>query len=105
LTFDLTGVRRGVYVILRVDGAVERYEEKPTIRKVSRAIGADTLDTVILKRHGDHPTVVMMVDDTGMLDHKPVNPKATDLYLGICKPGTIWSIHGDVAIVHDGDFA
>jgi hypothetical protein len=40
-----------------------------------------------------------------MCDGKPVNPKATALYHAICKPGTLHSIHGDVAIVHDGDFA
>ena len=40
-----------------------------------------------------------------MVDGKPVNPKATELYRAICIPGTMASIHGDVAIVWDGDFA
>lgn len=102
---NLTDVRRGEYLIVRVDGSVELHEGRPSIREVSRDIGAETLDTVILTRHGGRATVVMMVDDTGMIDHRPVNPKATELYHGVCKPGTIYAIHGDVAIVHDGDFA
>jgi hypothetical protein len=47
----------------------------------------------------------MIVDDTGMIDHKPVNAKATELYRAKCNPGTPFSIHGDVAIVNDADFA
>jgi hypothetical protein len=43
-----------------------------------------------------------LVDDTGMLDGKPVNPKATALYQAICRPGTIRPIHGDAVIVNNG---
>jgi hypothetical protein len=35
----------------------------------------------------------MFVDDTGMLDGKPVNAKATALYRAICKRGTEHQIH------------
>lgn len=48
---------------------------------------------------------IMFVDDTGMVDGKPVNQEATELYHSICKPGTVWAIHGDVAIVRNEDFA
>jgi hypothetical protein len=51
------------------------------------------------------PETVMLVDDTGMIDGKPINPKATALYHAICRPGTMFSIHGDVAIASDRDFA
>ena len=98
-------VRRGEYRIIRVDGTEELVEEKPTFDRVYKAIGCDCVDTVILDKRTSLPTQIMMVDDTGMIDGKPVNPKATSLYHSICKPGTIWAIHGDVAIVHDGDFA
>jgi hypothetical protein len=65
---------------------------------------------MLLLRHCNPETqfeaeIVMMVDDTGMIDGKPINPKATELYRGVCRPGTPYSIHGDVAIVNDEDFA
>jgi hypothetical protein len=44
----------------------------------------------------------MFVDDTGMIDGEPVNPKTTALYHAVCKPGTIHCIHGEVVIVPAG---
>lgn len=70
--------------------------------RILKDINAHLFDTVILDRK---QMVVMLVDDTGMCDGKPVNHKATELYHSICKPGTIHCIHGDVAIVNDRDFA
>jgi hypothetical protein len=67
-------------------------------------IGADMIDTVVL-RHLGHPVQVMIVDDTGMIDGKPVNVKATELYHANCHPGTTHQIHGDVVVVPDDDFA
>lgn len=61
--------------------------------------GCRTFDSVNL-RDGR----VMMVDDVGMIENLPVNPKATELYHSVCKPGTIHQIHGDVLIVQDADF-
>lgn len=95
-------VRRGEFRVIKVDGTETLFEEKPSIQKIYRAIGCDCVDTVILDRNLQQ---IMMVDDTGMCDGKPANHKATALYHSICKPGTLHSIHGDVAIVHDGDFA
>jgi hypothetical protein len=95
-------VKRGEYRVIKVDGTETLFEEKPSIQKIYRAIGCDCVDTVILDRNLQQ---IMMVDDTGMCDGKPANPKATALYRSICKPGTLHSIHGDVAIVNDGDFA
>lgn len=89
--------------IIRVTGARESVElgaPSRAIQAIQRAIGATCLDTVNL-RDGN----VMMVDDTGMIDGKPVNPEATKLYHGICRPGTTHQICGDVAIVRDEDFA
>jgi hypothetical protein len=34
---------------------------------------------------------------------KPVNPRATELYLALCRPGETHQIVGDVAILHDRD--
>lgn len=95
-------IRRGEFKVIRVDGTETMHEQKPTIHSIQQFIGADCLDSVILDRDNEQ---VMMVDDTGMCDGKPVNPKATALYHAICKPGTIHCIHGDVVIVNDGDFA
>lgn len=95
-------IKVGEYKIIRVDGTETMHEGKASIGIIERAIGALCLDTVILDRAAEQ---IMLVDDTGMSDGKPVNPKATALYHSICKPGTVHAIHGDVAIVNDGDFA
>lgn len=100
-TMEIELVRRGEYRVLRVDGTEQLIEEKPSIGKIERDIGASCLDTVCLDRENSQ---IMMVDDTGMIDGKPVNSKATALYHSICRPGTVYAIHGDVAIVNDEDF-
>jgi hypothetical protein len=96
----MEAIARGTYKIIRVDGKEEFFDQKPFMRTVTKQIGADCIDTVLLDR-----MTIMMVDDTGMVDGKPVNPKATELYHSICRPGTVWAIHGDVALVNDEDFA
>jgi hypothetical protein len=92
----------GQYKVIRVDGTETLHEGKASIREIMRLIGCDGLDTVTIDRTRQ---TVMFVDDTGMLDGKPVNAKATALYHAICKPGTVHQIHGDVVIVNDGDYA
>jgi hypothetical protein len=47
----------------------------------------------------------MFVDDTGMLDGKPVNAKTTALYHRVCRPGTLHQIHGVVVIIPAGGLA
>lgn len=95
-----TSVKSGTYRIIRTDETSQTIQNKPTIRELRKAIGADCMDSVNL-RNG----CVMMVDDTGMIDHKPVNPEATQIYHLMCKPGAVHSIHGDAVIVFDEDFA
>lgn len=94
-------VKRGTMLVIRTTGQEEDHD-KPSIKKIQTLIGADCLDSVTLSRS---PVIVMMVDDTGMCDGKPVNAKATVLYHARCRPGTPYSIHGDVCIVNDEDFA
>jgi len=89
-------------MVIRVDGTKTLYEEKPTLQKMYAAIGCNSIDTVILDRENE---IVMVVDDTGMVDGKPVNLEATVFYHNVCVPGTLHQIHGDVAIVNDKDFA
>lgn len=95
----------GCFLVIRTNGEETLHQERPSIANINRAINCDCADTVILTRDGREPELVMMVDDTGMIDGRPVNAKATQFYHSVCRPGTTYSIHGDVAIVHDGDFA
>jgi len=88
--------------IFRVSGLREEYEipKHGLLRKVHELIGAEVGDSVNL-RNGK----VMIVDDTGLIDGKPINPEGTDLYYERCGGVTPNNIHGDVAICTDNDFA
>lgn len=104
-------MKPGQYKIIRVDGTEQIIERKPTIAAINGWLGCDTLDTVMIGKNPANgpPETVMFVDDIGAgfegSTPKPINPKATALYHSICRPGTTASIHGDVAIVNDMDFA
>lgn len=93
--------QKGAYRVIRVDGTDTVIHSKPTLRAVHEAIGTACVDTVILDRVCQ---VVMIVDDTGMVDGKPVNEKATALAREAFGSRYPHSIHGDVAIVNDEDF-
>jgi len=94
-------VRQGEYRLIRVDGTETLISERPTSAKIKIEIDAEWLDTVNIDHENDQ---IMVVDDTGMIDGKPINRKATLLYRQICIPGSNGTIHGDVAIVNDKDF-
>lgn len=101
----LAKIERGEYLIIRVDGSETRVKAKPTLDALYKAIGCDGIDSVILAKDEDGaPTIAMIVDDTGMVDHKPLNPRATELYHAKCGYVTQYSIHGDVVILDDRDF-
>jgi hypothetical protein len=91
----------GTYKIIRIDGSETIHRGKSSLSEIMRLIGCSSLDTVSIDRRR---RTVMFVDDTGMIDNKPVNAKATALYRAVCKPGTLHQIHGDVVIVNDGDY-
>jgi len=86
--------------ILRTDGTEEIINRKVPWTELETILNCDCFDTVNL--HDGH---VMLVDDNGIADAKQINHKATDLYHGVCRPGTTFPIVGDVAIVWDEDFA
>lgn len=90
--------------LIRVDGTEAELHGPHALRDVAAMIGAQTLDTVTL-RHMGLPLHVMIVDDTGAIDGRPVNAKATELYHENCIAGTENAIHGDVVIVPDDDYA
>lgn len=92
----------GCFLVLRINGRISLEEGKATINKIHRAIGCDCCDTVLLDRNKE---IIMMVDDTGLVDDKPVNDAATRLVRSVFGPTYPHSIHGDVAIVNDKDFA
>ena len=100
----LPDIKRGQWLVIRVDGTEEPMEGAPTLDKVYRAIGCQSIDAVCLVKDHGRPTVVMMVDDTGMVDHKPINAKATAMR-DVARGFSPFAIHGDVAIVNDEDFA
>lgn len=89
--------------LIRDDGTEVELVGPHAINDIKQLIGADTLDTVAL-RHLGSPLHVMLVDDAGMIDGRPVNVKATALYHANCRPGTTHPICGDVVVVPDGDF-
>jgi hypothetical protein len=95
----ISEIKRGQWLVIRVDGAEELNQGEPSREEVHRPIGATCCDSVTLQFADGADSIVMLVDDTSMLTDKPIIPKATKLYRGRCKPGTTHSIRGDVAIV------
>ena len=92
-------IAQGTYKIIRVDGTETVEAEKPSISKIMKAIKCECLDSVTLGND-----IVMLVDDTGMIDGKPVNKAATALMLKRFGPKYPNKIHGDVVIINDLDF-
>ena len=90
--------------LIRVDGTEQDLPSRQSMQDIYRLIGCSAVD-VVQMRHMGRPSRVMLVDDTGMIDGKPANPKATELYHKNCRPGVIHPICGDVVIVPDGDFS
>ena len=98
-------VKRGTYHVIRTDGTEIVREEKPTIAKINRELGCDTLSSVSLTRRNAHqPSLVMMVHDTGMFDGLPVNEKASALQREAKGQAYPYEIHGPVVVVDDEDF-
>lgn len=89
--------------LIKADGSEQEFEHPLTMPDITKMIAASCLDAVALKHLGQ-PLHVMMVDDTGLCDGKPINEKATELYHLNCRPGA-GPIAGDVVIVLDEDFA
>jgi hypothetical protein len=91
--------------LIRADGTVQELEAgRQSMEALSKLIGAEGVDTVVL-RHLGFPMHVMIVDDLGHAKQRPVNAEATKLYLANCYPGTKHQIRGDVVVVLDDDFA
>jgi hypothetical protein len=83
--------------VIRADGSEERVQvnDRSEVAKLIDAHGCDGFNL----RDGRR----VIVDDNGHARGRPVNKKATALYHSICKPGTTFSIVGDVAIIDARD--
>lgn len=89
--------------IIRTDGTRVDLERAHSLDELRRIIGAEILDTVVLRALGT-PRLVMLLDDQGHDRVRPINGVATKLYHLHCREGTMHPIVGDVAIVPDADF-
>lgn len=94
-------MRRDSFRVIRTDGRDEVVQQAPTLDAIYRAIGCECATTVTLDKRR---STIMYADDTGMIDWKPINAKATER-MRKAFPGYPYSIHGDVAIINDGAFA
>lgn len=106
-------------VVIRCDGSMEHLDKPVSMARICELIGASTLDAVALHHMGT-PLHVMCLDDEGwetetiqrgnqlilqpVRARKPVNAKATELYLRNCMPGTTHQIVGDVVVLPDSDY-
>jgi hypothetical protein len=101
-SINSNAVSSGTYKLIRCDGSEAVFSGKISLAEIERLIGCTGLDHVTIDRLRQ---TVMFVDDTGMVDGKPVNPKATALYHAVSTPGNPYSLHGDVVIVPAGGLA
>jgi hypothetical protein len=88
--------------LVRANGTEPTFSGRPSLDEICRLIDCDTLDTV---RIGPRRAETMFVDDTGMLDGKTVNTKATALYHACFQGRKSLFVHGDVVIVPAGGLA
>ena len=114
----LPTVEKNTILVIRTDGTEEIVKGKPKVLAIRSLIKAEGLDFVRIGKLVPND-IVMAVDDFGweterietaekielrpIRPRKPINAKATALYLAICRPGTTHQIAGDVAIFHDED--
>lgn len=95
-------MRNPTRVLITPTGEVKPLSGPQSMKQIEDLINADCLDTVNLidRVH------VMLVDDTGALRGRPVNPIATAIYMERCGYNhPDWRICGAVVIVPDSDFA
>jgi hypothetical protein len=90
--------------LIRANGTFQDLPKRVPPGEVERLISAEVADTIVL-RHMGRPSHIMVVDDTGMVDRKPVNKAATALYWQSCAPGCKpYPIHGDVVVLLAEEF-
>ena len=98
----MTSLNKPARRIIHADGTETALKHKRSMSEIASLIGADACDSVSLDHLG-RPPQVMIVDDAGLIDGKPINAKATALYHG-SRPGSMYPVCGDAAVVFDRDF-
>lgn len=104
-------LKQGTYLVVDTAQNAKLITEKPTIKKIHAAISTrdrecvccDTVRLQVAGAGGARKSIVMMVDDTGMLDDLPQNHLA--FYIANAIRNYPHDIHGTVVIVNDEDFA
>jgi hypothetical protein len=92
-----------MFRLIRSDGTTETFPERPTIERLCQLLACTSLDVVSIGKANRPPDdEIMLVDDTGAVERKPVNAEATRLYQRGARPG--WAIHGDVIVTYDRYF-
>lgn len=86
--------------LIKTNGEEIDFATKISSSDVAKLIGAACLTSIMLA-DGTH---AMCIDDTGLIDGRPINPKATLLYWQKYGPNDN-AIHGDVLVVPDADYA
>jgi hypothetical protein len=105
------GLKRGTFLVIGTDGEARLVQQKPTIDKIHKAISTvdrqctccDSISLRVPGAGGRMNLIVMMVDDTGMLDELPKNDLA--FYIANTIKSYPHDIHGTAVIVNDEDFA
>lgn len=95
-------MKSGQYRVITTTGAVLDFSDKPTLNTVTKHIGHVLFNAVSLV--GD---TMMLVDDMGIANGLPFNPKATEVVRNVYRSKGHeypYLIHGDVVIVNDRDF-
>lgn len=109
MAYDLP---RGKYLVIPADESkeVQVIDAQPTIGKVYAHISTPEracvcCETITVRRSGCGNTkdpIVMLVDDTGMIDKLPINFRATTMMRQARE--FRWTIHGTAVVVNDMDF-
>ena len=93
-----------MYTILRCNGRHEAIDQVPTFEAMEQAISCTAFDAVPIGKANRPPDdEILLVDDTGLLDGKPINPEATLLYWRVA-PSQRHCIHGDAILTRDRYF-
>lgn len=87
--------------LIKTDGTETDLPAKVSRQEIVKLIGAETLDSFMLKDRKH----VALVDDLGHLKGLPFNKKATAMYWERCGGEVDHVVVGDVVVVPDSDFA
>ncbi len=98
-------IRRGQYLLIRTDRSMEAFSH-PSIASIQKSIDCGCIETISLTKNDYGATeIVMLIDDSGTLYDRDINPIATALYRAVRRAGVDANIHGPAVLAMDEDFA